>query len=648
MSWPDLPALLTVGETVYERAKGGVSGVAAQMAVSRIYDDLAPGVWDNDANQIMIRGAQVITALAQLIDPIGEVRVPLDIVINGNYSLPDPVLTERRLFGGLAIVGNKDDFTLAPPFSLRSRISFDDNTGELVFGGYYDGASAEYIKGDPLLLLNVMATSDRIRLQNLCPGGGDAYPYDETDCGKYKRAVEDLYHKTLNPRELDLCRSAEGILDPNGLDDPTHLAYGTELDERIAERQTEDPTFDFGSYIAACPSGSYRDLGADQDFLIAVQDSDDDGIPEPYEGLGKGKALTAGNAAGTGYVTVAYNNDPSLGGLPVSLQVIKVGCTKNAAGEDSTYRGNLLVIKSDNLFDEKLTLRHTGDFGGRPDEFEFEWYIAAVDDTAVSPAALPPSYPWRRWTKVEPGMNAVAAEITIEGANPTTLSDNWLIMRYKGYCPCGNQYAFSAFAGDPSAKPSEVRAQLAEGWIKRVVNALNPFDTRVKDFVSAPVNTTVSMISQAGKRYEGPIAMNSDPENLNKIGLIEAYQTVLDRGRKLSIDSNVNDQGANAALLNVTSRIADLYMLLANDAYADSLGSAGGAGRRRQPGLPGAGHLRLHEPVASRFLWSHRRGVGTAARQGPDAGWRGRGPHLQPPDLELYQRRRRSGLRHQL
>ena len=125
--------------------------------------------------------------------------------------------------------------------------------------------------------------------------------------------------------------------------------------------------------------------------------------PRPYEGLGKGKALTAGNAAGTGYVTVAYNNDPSLGGLPVSLQVIKVGCEKNQLGEDSTYRGNLLVIKSDNLFDEKLTLRHTGDFGGRPDNFEFDWYIAPVDDTAVSPAELPPGYPWRQWTKLEPG-----------------------------------------------------------------------------------------------------------------------------------------------------------------------------------------------------------------------------------------------------
>ena len=62
-------------------------------------------------------------------------------------------------------------------------------------------------------------------------------------------------------------------------------------------------------------------------------------------------------------------------------------------------------------------------------------------------------------------MAKLDAEITIEGANPTTLADNWLIMRYKGSPACGNAYRYSAWAGDPSAKPSEVRAQLAEGWI---------------------------------------------------------------------------------------------------------------------------------------------------------------------------------------
>jgi hypothetical protein len=50
VTWPPLPALLTVGETVYERSKNGISGVATQLAVTKIYDDEAPGVW-NDAQQ---------------------------------------------------------------------------------------------------------------------------------------------------------------------------------------------------------------------------------------------------------------------------------------------------------------------------------------------------------------------------------------------------------------------------------------------------------------------------------------------------------------------------------------------------------------------------------------------------------------------
>jgi len=560
--WPDLPPLLSVGETVYERAKSGISGVANQLAVSRIYDDLAPGAWDNEARKIVITGTQVITSLAQLIDPIGEVRVPVGITINDNPALPEEIKTERLLFGGgLAIVGNKNDPDLALPFSLRSRILFDDINGELIFRGYYDGTSPEYIKGDPLLLLNVMSKSDKKRLKDLCPSGS-------ANCQKYQDAVDALYHKTRNPRQVDLCRDANGRLFP-GDPEPIPEEYrGTKND----------------ALSAKCPTGTYRDGQADHAFLIGVQDANDDGIPEPYEGLGKGKALSAGNAAGTGYITVAYNNDPSLGGLPVSLQVIKVGCTKNYLGEDSTYRGNLLVVKSDNLFDEKLTLRHTGDFGGRPDNFEFEWWIAPVDETGVSPAQLPPSYPWQKWTRLD-GADKLGPEITIEGANPTTLRDNWLIMRYKGYPVCGNQYRWSNFAGDPSAKPSEVRAQLAEGWIKRVTSGLNPFDTRVDDFVSAPVNTTVDMIRQAGHRYEGPIALSNDPENLNQVGLIEAYETVLDRGRKLSIDSGINDQGANAALLNVTSRIADLYMLLGNDAYMDALDPTVGLGTDSALGL---------------------------------------------------------------
>jgi hypothetical protein len=563
VDWPDLPPLLSVGETVYERAKSGISGVANQLAVSRIYDDLSPGHWDNTAQKIVVQGPEVQRSLAQLIDPVGEVRVHLSLTnINGDWTLPSEIKTERLLFGGgQAIVGNKSKPDKALPFSLRTRILYDDLKGDLIFRGYYDGTSKEYIKGDPLLLLNVMSTSDKTRLQALCSGG--------KECTKYQDAVEELYWRTWNPRQLDLCRNSAGEL------------YAGDPEPDDHQKAWDANNTDMHS---CATSGYYRDGQPDHAFLIGVQDVNNDGIPEPYEGLGKGKALTAGNAAGVGYITVAYNNDPSLGGLPVSLQVIKVGCTKNHLGEDSTYRGNLLVIKSDNLFDEKLTLRHTGDFGGRPDKFHFKWYIAPVDATGVSPTTIPsPSsgeipYPWKAWTQPEPGAQDIGPEITIEGANPTTLRDNWLIMTYQGYPVCGNQYRWSAFAGDPSAKPSEVRAQFAPGWIKRVTSALNPFDARVKDFISAPVNTTVDMIRQAGPRYEGPVALSNDPDTINNMGLIEAYETVLDRGRHLSIDAGVNDQGANAALLNVTSRIADLYMLLSNDAYMDALDPTVGLG----------------------------------------------------------------------
>ena len=86
------------------------------------------------------------------------------------------------------------------------------------------------------------------------------------------------------------------------------------------------------------------------------------------------------------------------------------------------------------------------------------------------------------------------------------------------------------------------------------------------------INTDVNIISQIGERYEGDIALNGSPDNLNNIGLIEAYETILDRGRDFSIDGAVPvDYGpVNVALLNAATRIADFYIFLGNDAYADA------------------------------------------------------------------------------
>ena len=151
--WPDLPPLLSVGETVYERAKSGISGVANQLAVTRIYDDLAPGAWDSNTQGIIVEGLEVQTSLAQVIDPISDVRVELLIVINDNPSLPEEIKTERLLFGGgQAIIGNKSNPSLALPFSLRSRITFDetprdlDGDGEATVRWFFEATTTAHLK----------------------------------------------------------------------------------------------------------------------------------------------------------------------------------------------------------------------------------------------------------------------------------------------------------------------------------------------------------------------------------------------------------------------------------------------------------------------------------------------------------------------
>jgi hypothetical protein len=111
---------------------------------------------------------------------------------------------------------------------------------------------------------------------------------------------------------------------------------------------------------------------------------------------------------------------------------------------------------------------------------------------------------------------------------------------------------------------------LAEGWIKRVLAGINPFEQRITDYQNATVNTIVSMISQAGSRAVGDVALNL--EAVDDAGLIEVYETVLRRGMSLSIDGvpAVDYAPANDALLLAAGRLADLYMLLGNEAFADA------------------------------------------------------------------------------
>jgi len=175
--------------------------------------------------------------------------------------------------------------------------------------------------------------------------------------------------------------------------------------------------------------------------------------------------------------------------------------------------------------------------------------ITSVDLVSASSVwlPLPPS-------QYEDGVRAIVGEL----ANVQSLSDNYLTMRY---VPTTDQ-------ADPSRWSQWTVPQLAEGWIKRVLKGINPFNQRITDLYNNSVNTDVSILAQAGARWEGNIALNL--EAINDYGLIEIYETVLNRGRDLSIDADINYGPANDALLLAAGYINDLYMLVGNEAAADA------------------------------------------------------------------------------
>lgn len=551
--WPANAPVLLVGETLLG-SKRGLPEIAAQAAVEVIYDEKVQRTVDNlvyDPTKSLVR----------LIDPLE----PRFVYLN---AIPDSVATDLDPTTGKLIPFANSDGTIQLPSTIVDRISYDPLNRKLIFEGILDESGA----GDPFLLLNVLTQSERVRLKQLDGGDGteesdyaDACPTLATNC-TWDQAIESLYRLSRNPNRLDLDLEA----------DRCHL-----------ESQV-DPTT--GLTVPQLVCDTEHDGAVDNALLLGMQDENGDGTPEPQQVVGFTPALTAGFAQGTGFVTLAFNNDITLSPLPVSLNVIRVECLQIPPDIESTYQGQINVLPPANVFAESLTLRHSGDFAGNVDGIEFEWFIHP-DEGGLPPSPLPDPdngqlNGWLQFTSVPNPIGAV--DITIEGANIQTLSDNWFVARYRYVDPpmdagpdlidgtsddaplCGGTW--SVYAGQPGGTALDPRAQLAEGWIKRVVRGLNPFEARVQDFHAAETNTYASMLFQLGERYEGDIAFNPDASNLNSIGLIEAYTTVLNRGKNLSIDGTppVDYAPANQALLLVAARIADFYTLLGNEAYADA------------------------------------------------------------------------------
>lgn len=296
-----------------------------------------------------------------------------------------------------------------------------------------------------------------------------------------------------------------------------------------------------------------------------------------------------------GWVTLAFQNDQNCvdQGMPVGVEVWRVDCAPT--------RGFIRVLQPTCPFNEKLVLQHFVDGGGLPENLVYQWQWSVDYDPTEPELAT--------WNDYNPPTGFLDGhglrEVIISGASPFTLADSWWRVRYRGYdtcecdaeaqangCPCVDPLAPDCVDGHydccPSVGPTSddwatwladgagpqvsqwTEPMLAEGWVKRVVRGINPFDQRVEEFHINEVNTYVDMIRQAGIRFEEPVPLNCTPANINNRGLIEIYETVARRARQFSIDVGLSFDPATLAILLVTSKISDLYVLLGNEAFADA------------------------------------------------------------------------------
>lgn len=273
-------------------------------------------------------------------------------------------------------------------------------------------------------------------------------------------------------------------------------------------------------------------------------------------------ALTAMGAAD--YVVLIENDATNeLTGVKVgdviSMRVLKV--------LPELYAGRVVARQDpNNLLSQQLDILYTEMLAGRPDDFIFEWKKAPPNASGTIPMDFANVYV----AHGEPEQGRTRFTLGTQGSTLADLVNTYYAMRYQAR-PGTPAYATVGDTWSDWCGPA-----LAEGWVQRVLNAITPFAQRMRDLYENEAETAVSMLEQIGGPYEGDVALNQD--NLTEVGLIQLYQTVLNKAESLSLTLGINSGEANKQLLLAVERLADLYMLLGNEAYSDAVNPTIGMG----------------------------------------------------------------------
>lgn len=554
--WPENPPILKAGETLTyaggEYAADnpdapGLPGVLAWAAGEVIYDDLNPdmreGNIDLDGKTFNNYSARMISALEQRTVDLPAAQFP-------EALLPATGRTDVR--------GTIYRFPELSS-SLQKRIFYDPLSGKLGIKGFIndkDIGDSTLTAAPPAVYILEPNILTRAEYEELSGEAEDSPFADLKDHNIWQQAVADLFSLSRNPNNLSNSR----------------VQLGSGYTAGLQAQEVRDPATGVVTGVNENSAQSYKALGPG---LALVTNP---GFLDPLN-------TTLPDVS---YVTLAENNDPELGGSPVILHVIKIDRRER-------YRGAIKVVLSDNVFDENIILRHTGDFGANADQLVFDWWYRVEDGTeARPPDAIPPGQtnPWLFFPDPSGNGGEGFFQLKLKG-NPQApellLADSLWFVRYRHRNEePANPITWAAapeipfeWAGAGNSTPRDLdgdgfpdyRAQLAQGWVKRVLDAVNPYEARIRDFTGESPATYASMIRQLGQRYEGPVALNPDKDVIENVGLIELYSTILDRAKSLSIDLStpVSTPGITNALLLASTRLADFYMLLGNEAYSDAL-----------------------------------------------------------------------------
>lgn len=292
------------------------------------------------------------------------------------------------------------------------------------------------------------------------------------------------------------------------------------------------------------------------EWIQAIRELAEERVPARETNGVVNYALTHMGPGAPGYVTLVENDTTNEvfgvnAGDPVTLHIIHLST--------NLYAGSVLPIEDpNNLLSEQLDLLYTESFAGDASQYEFEWKRAEPNADGTTSTDYEYGYDLYR---EEPGLTRFT--VGKEGDTLENMVNNFYVLRYRAL---SNAPAHEVTGDRWSAW---IGPTLAEGWVERVLNNVTPFTQRMQDLYNNPTETTVSMIQQAGRPYEGDVALNQD--NLNSVGLIQLYQTILNTAESMSIRLGINNADANQQLMLAATRLNDLYMLLGNEAYADAM-----------------------------------------------------------------------------